>query len=176
MANKLHILQLDKALHDRQSFDCGVPALNTYLAKQAALDMKRKASGCWVLSSAADATTVLGYYTLSAEAVDAVDLPELPKAISKKLPGYRRFGAALLGRLAVARSQQGQGIGELLLMDAFHRCLKMEIPVVVIVVDPKDEKAAHWYERFGFRPLSKGRMVVTLLEVEARLNELDSRR
>lgn len=176
MANKLHIQQLDKALHDRQSFDCGVPALNTYLAKQAALDMKRKASGCWVLSSAVDATTVLGYYTLSAEAVDAVDLPELPKAISKKLPGYRRFGAALLGRLAVARSQQGQGIGELLLMDALHRCLKMEIPVVVIVVDPKDEKAAHWYERFGFRPLSKGRMVVTLLEVEARLNELDSRR
>lgn len=173
MANQLHIQQLDKALHDRKHFDCGVPALNDYLAKQAALDVKRKASGCWVISPADDAVAVLGYYTLSAEAIDAVDLPQVPKAISKKLPGYRRFRAALLGRLAVASSQQGQGIGELLLMDAFHRCLIMEIPVVLIVVDPKDEKAAQWYERFGFRPLTQERMVVTLLELEARFNELD---
>lgn len=57
-------------------------------------------------------------------------------------------------------------------MDAFHRCLALEVPIVVIVVDPKDEKVADWYARFGFRALTKGRMVVTLLELEARFNEL----
>jgi ribosomal protein S18 acetylase RimI-like enzyme len=176
MASDLHIQPLDKALHDRADFDCGVSVLNDYLEKQAALDIKRKASGCWVMTTQKDSKTVLAYYTLSAEAIDALDLPEMPKAISKKLPRYRRFGAALLGRLGVDKSQQGRGIGELLLMDAFHRCLVMDIPVVVIVVDPKDSKAADWYERFGFRPLTEDRMVVTLLELEARFNELDSHR
>ena len=172
MASNLHIQPLDKVLHDRNDFDCGVSALNDYLAKTAALDMKRKAAGCWVITDKGDARSVLGYYTLSSEAVDAVDLPEMPKTISKKLPKYRRFGAALLGRLAVSKSEQGRGLGELLLMDAFHRCLALEVPVVVIVVDPKDEKVADWYERFGFRALTEDRMVVTLLELEARFNEL----
>lgn len=168
----LQIQPLDKSLHDRANFDCGVSALNDYLAKQAALDLKRKASGCWVITDEADSSKVLGYYALSAEAIDAVDLPEMPKAISKKLPRYRRIGAALLGRLAIDKSQQGQGIGELLLMDAFHRCLALEVPVVVIVVDPKDADVADWYARFGFRPLTEGRMVATLLELEARFDEL----
>ena len=172
MASDLHIQALDKTIHDRASFDCGVSALNDYLAKTAALDMKRKAAGCWVIAEEGDVRSVLGYYTLSSEAVDAVDLPEMPKAISKKLPKYRRFGAALLGRLAVVKSQQRQGLGELLLMDAFHRCLALEVPVLVIVVDPKDEKVADCYMRFGFRPLTEDRMVVTLLELEARFSEL----
>jgi len=172
MASELHIQPLDKAIHNRASFDCGVPVLNDYLAKAAALDMKRKAAGCWVITEEGDRRSVLGYYTLSSEAVDAVDLPEMPKSISKKLPKYRRFGAALLGRLAVDKSQRGQGLGELLLMDAFHRCLALEVPVVEIVVDPKDGKLADWYARFGFRPLTKDRMVVTLLELEARFNQL----
>jgi len=172
MASNLHIQSLNKSIHDRASFDCGVPVLNDYLAKQAALDIKRKAAGCWVITAEHNSSTILGYYTLSSEAVDAVDLPEMPKSISKKLPKYRRFGAALLGRLAVDKSQQGQGLGELLLMDAFHRCLALEVPVVVIVVDPKDEKVADWYARLGFRSLTKDRMVVTLLELEARFNQL----
>lgn len=172
MASELHIQALDKSLHDRAGFDCGVSALNDYLAKTAALDMKRKASGCWLITEAGDTRLVLGYYTLSSEAVDAVDLPEMPKAISKKLPKYRRFGAALLGRLAVSKSRQGQGLGELLLMDVFHRCLALEVPVLVIVVDPKDDTLTDWYARFGFRSLREDRMVVTQLELEARFNEL----
>jgi ribosomal protein S18 acetylase RimI-like enzyme len=176
MAAKLQIQRLDKTFHDRRAFDCGVPELNGYLAKTAALDMKRKAAGCWVITSEEDAQSISGYYTLSSEAIDAVDLPDMPKTISKKLPKYRRFGAALLGRLAVAKSQQGRGLGQLLLMDAFHRCLALEVPVVVIVVDPKDEKATDWYGRFGFRMLSENRMVVTLLELEARFKGLDSHR
>ena len=172
MASNLHIQQLDKAIHNRASFDCGVSALNDYLAKAAALDIKRKAAGCWVITEEGDRRSVLGYYTLSSEAVDTVDLPEMSKSISKTLPKYRRFGAALLGLLAVDKSQQGQGLGELLLMDAFHRCLALEVPVVVIVVDPKDEKVADWYARLGFRSLTKDRMVVTLLELEARFNQL----
>lgn len=172
----LQITQLDKTRHDRTGFDCGEPALNRYLATQAAKDMQRRASGCWVLTSIETPAEVLGYYTLSPEAVDAMDLPELPKTISKKLPGYRRFGAALLGRLAVSKNHQRQGLGKHLLMDALLRCFGLEVPVVVILVDPKDASVAEWYARYGFRPLTESRMVVTLLEIEARINELDSHR
>jgi ribosomal protein S18 acetylase RimI-like enzyme len=170
------ISPLDKTRHERAGFDCGETALNRYLATRAAKDMQRRASGCWVLTARDAPSEILGYYTLSPEAIDAVDLPELPKAISKKLPGYRRFGAALLGRLAVSKHNQGQGLGEHLLMDALLRCFQLEVPVVVIVVDPKNAKVADWYARYGFRPLTESRMVVTLLEIEARFNELDSHR
>jgi len=170
------ITPLDKTRHNRAVFDCGEAALNRYLATQAAKDMQRRASGCWVLSAQDAPSEVLGYYTLSPEAIDAIDLPELPKTISKKLPGYRRFGAALLGRLAVSKNHQGKGLGEHLLMDALLRCFQLEVPVVVIVVDPKNQDVTDWYGRYGFRPLTESRMVVTLLELEARFNELDSHR
>ena len=159
------VQRLDPTIHNRNSFDCGVPELNDYLAKQANQDVRRAAGGCWVAVAAVEDREVLGYYTLSAEAVEVSELPELPKSLGRKLPRYRRIGAALLGRLAVAKSAQGQKIGERLLYDALTRCLVSEIPFVVIVVDPKDDRAAEWYGRFGFRPMSGDRMVVTMAEL-----------
>ena len=72
-----------------------------------------------------------------------------------------------LGRLAVAKSTLGQRIGERLPYDALARCLVSEIPFVAVVVDPKDGRAAAWYERFGFRPMSGDRMAVTMVELRA---------
>ncbi len=167
VGDRLHIQSLDPSHHDRAGFDCGVLELNEYLAKQANQDVKRGACGCWVAVASEESAEVLGYYTLSAEAVEMSELPELPKSLGRKLPRYRRIGAALLGRLAVAKSAQGQRIGERLLCDALTRCLVSEIPFVVVVVDPKDERAAAWYERFGFRPMSGNRMVVTMVELRA---------
>lgn len=163
----LHIQTLDPSRHDREGFDCGVAALNEYLGKKANQDVKRGACGCWVAVAREKGTQVLGYYTLSAEAVEVSELPDLPKSLGRKLPRYRRIGAALLGRLAVAKSAQGQRIGERLLYDALMRCLVSEIPFVVVVVDPKDERAAAWYGRFGFRQMSGNRMVVTMAELRA---------
>jgi hypothetical protein len=54
MVSDLHIQPLDKAIHHRASFDCGIPVLNDCLAKAAALDMKRKAAGCWVITEEGD--------------------------------------------------------------------------------------------------------------------------
>jgi len=71
----LQISQLDKTRHDRAGFDCGESALNRYLATQAAKDMQRRASGCWVLTARDAPSEILGYYTLSPEAIDVVDLP-----------------------------------------------------------------------------------------------------
>lgn len=167
MPTSLHIQRLDPTRHDRDAFDCGVAELNDYLAKTANQDVKRSAAGCWVAVPSEDSSDILGYYTLAPESVAAADLPDLAPKIRRKLPPYPRMGAALLGRLAVSKTLQGQRIGERLLFDALTRCLASEIPFVMVVVDPKDEKAAEWYGRFGFQPLTGDRMFVMVEELKS---------
>jgi len=151
------ISTLNPDLHRRDVFDCGVPELNRYLKEQASQDMRRLASGCWVLTAITDPSSILGFYTLSHEGIELSHLPE-NKALLKKLPRYPRLGAILLGRLAVSASQQGKGIGQKLLMDALHRSAQDEIPASLLVVDAKDAHAEAFYLRFGFERLSSGRL------------------
>lgn len=167
MTLPLYIQPLDPARHARTAFDCGVRELNVYLAKTANQDVKRAAAGCWVAVASADSTEILGYYTLAPEGIAAADLPELPSKILRNLPCYPRLGAALLGRLAVLKTLQGQRLGQHLLFDALTRCLASDIPFVMVVVDPKDENAAAWYGRFGFRTLTRHRMFVMVEELKS---------
>jgi GNAT superfamily N-acetyltransferase len=93
---------------------------------------------------------ILGFYALSA---CEVDTSGLPTDISKRLP--HRAGAVRLGRLAVEVSAQGQGLGELLLMDAIRRtcAVREQVGVFALFVDAKDDAAAAFYSRYGFAPL-----------------------
>ena len=78
---------------------------------------------------------------------------ELPEDLASKLP--RKIPGIRLGRLAVDRSVQGQGLGEHLLMDAIERSRRVleHIGVHALFVDAKDERAAAFYRKYGFRPL-----------------------
>jgi predicted N-acetyltransferase YhbS len=84
-----------------------------------------------------------------------VNLADLPESIAKRLPRYPNVPATLLGRLAVSESFRGQGIGELLLLDALKRALgnTPEVASAVAVVDAKDERAHRYYSRHDFMPL-----------------------
>ena len=57
-----------------------------------------------------------------------------------------------MGRLAVSLNFQGQKLGELLLIDALKRSyyVSQEIGSMVVVVDPMDESATRFYEKYGF--------------------------
>ena len=112
------ITPLDTSIHQREEFDCGVGSLNNYLAKQARLDVKRSAAGCWVLIESDDPTKIIGYYTISTAAVLAEELDTVPQTTRKHFPNYPQIGALLLGRLAVALKRHGQGLGGILLIDA----------------------------------------------------------
>lgn len=133
------------AHHDRASFDCGIDALNRYFRMQAGQDARRHVAAPFVLLD--EMGTVAGFYTLSAT---AVGLAELPPALTKRVPRYPSLPATLLGRLAVDRRAQGQGLGRLLLADALHRVWRSEIASFAIIVDAKDEGAADFYRREGF--------------------------
>jgi GNAT superfamily N-acetyltransferase len=136
--------------HYREGFSCGVPALDRYLQKQASQDAGRHVAATFIITP--DGTKIAGFYNLSAHSVRLLDLPN---EIAKKLPRYPDVPATLLGRLAVSTEFRGEGIGELLLVDALKRVLATtkQIASAAVVVDAKDENARRFYLRYGFIPL-----------------------
>jgi ribosomal protein S18 acetylase RimI-like enzyme len=133
--------------HNRENFDCGETALNDYLHHQAMQDMRRGVSRVYVARERGS-SKVFGYYTLSATSFSKKSLPE---SEAKRLPHYP-VPAALLGRLAVDRSCQGQRLGKYLLFDAFHRVLQVAetLAVYALIVDAKNDEARAFYEHYGF--------------------------
>ncbi len=168
---KIHIQALDVTIHDRKAFDCGVGALNNYLEKQARKESAANVSKCFVASSEPGSSEVLGYYTLSTASIVR---ESLPLKLAKKLPRYREIPATLLGRLAVAESAQGKGLGTHLLISAMRRSLRAsnQVASYALVTDPKDEAAKRFYQKFGFRVLDEQRLFITVKEVQAWLNAL----
>jgi predicted GNAT family N-acyltransferase len=136
--------------HNRADFSCGVEPLDRYLQKQAGQDVNKRVAAVFVLTP--DGTTIAGYYTLSAH---VVNLADLPANIASKLPRYPNVPATLLGRLAVSTNFRGQGIGQLLLLDALKRILAStrDVASAMVVVDAKDDTAVNFYLRHDFLPL-----------------------
>lgn len=135
---------------DRAGFDCGVESLSVFL-KKFARQNQRLSIGITYIATYPDDNTILGYYTLSA---GDIQFKNMPTSLSKKLPKYP-IPIARIGRLARNISVKGQGIGTLLLMNAFERVLKVsyELGINGIEVDAKDENAKNFYQSFGFEEL-----------------------
>lgn len=150
-------------IHEKENFECGKPLLDDYLHKQAKQDIKRKLSACFVL---ADQKIVKGYYTLSTASLDRTQLP--PELIKKLPPSYTNLPMTLLGRLAVSKDLQRQGLGELLLVDALKRSYfaSLQVGSMAVVVDPIDEDAVQFYERYDFIRLpDSGKMLLPMATV-----------
>lgn len=138
------------AKHDRAAFTCGTPALDSYLHRQAAQDLKKRVAVPYVITP--DGHTIAGFYTLSQYAVKLVDIPE---DLAGKLPRYPMVPTTLLGRLAVDSGFRGRRLGETLLMDALHRSLETskQLASAAVIVDAKDDAAATFYRKYGFMEL-----------------------
>src|SRR5437763_3321422 len=137
---------------DRQAERNQSSDLSNYIKKQASQDVKKKAAVVYVATT--DGKTILGYYTLSQY---SVQLDQIPIEISRKFPKYPVIPATLLGRLARTISAKGQGVGELMLLDALYRAVKMseQIASAAIVTDAKNQKAMEFYKKYGFIELPK---------------------
>lgn len=133
---------------DTAGFDCGETALNEYLQRYASQDIKRGVARVFVACPIGQPRGVAAFYTLSAASIAAETLPE---KLRKKLPRYP-VPVALLGRLAVSRQTQGQGLGSILLADACKRVAAASetLAVAAIVIDAKSPQAAAFYQHFGF--------------------------
>ncbi|MGD1971740.1 MAG: GNAT family N-acetyltransferase [Desulfobacterales bacterium] len=138
--------------HDRTGFECGVDALDRYLKRQAKQDSKRRIARVFVATKPDNPSSVIGYYTLSTL---SIELNQLPEKLARKLPRHQ-VPTALIGRLAVSKAAQGQGIGKMLLADAIKRTLAVgdQIAIYAMVVDVIDDSVKGFYEQFGFTQLS----------------------
>ena len=145
----LEDLPLDLAIHDRQGFECGVPALNEYIHRFAEQHRRRGISSIYVLTDSSRPEVILGYYTLSAAEIDGQQLAEAER---KKLPRYP-VPCFRMGRLACQSDQQGRGLGKLLVGCAVDRCLKarQQVAAYALIVDAKDDSTAAFYLHFGFK-------------------------
>lgn len=164
---KYQIIPLTKQ-HNKAKFNCGSSALDRYLREVASQDRRQYIAAPFVITDH-ESCNVIGFYTLSAM---GIYLDDLTAEQQKKLPKYPMLPATRLGRLAVAQSHQGNGLGELLLIDALARSLTMskEIASYAVVVDTKDDNAVQFYQRYGFSAFlgnNTGRLYLPMKTVAA---------
>jgi GNAT superfamily N-acetyltransferase len=135
--------------HERDRFSCGIPDLDSYLRERATQEARRHIAAAFVLLEASPA--VLGFYTLSQQ---VISLEDIPIETARRLPRYPLLPATLIGRLAVDGPRQGEGLGELLLMDALLRSWEAAQTVAsyALRVDATDERARQFYLRYDFIP------------------------
>lgn len=168
-SGRFSIEPLDRNRHDRSTFACGHDSLDSYLQAQAGQDIRRRVSAVFVAVHALD-VRVLGYYSL---AQGSVRLEGVPPAQRKRLPRYPDVPVTLLGRLAVDQVMQGRGLGGLMLGDACRRAAAIadEVAAAAVIVDAIDERAAAFYERFGFVRFGNtpGRLMLPMATIVAGL-------
>jgi predicted GNAT family N-acyltransferase len=80
----------------------------------------------------------------------SIPLTDLPAALAKKLPRYPLVPAVRVGRLAVATSERGKGLGAGLIVDGITRSWTADIMAYAMVVDAKDDAAVAFYRHHGF--------------------------
>lgn len=136
--------------HRRDRFHCGQASLDEFIQRLVRQYDQRNLGRTYV-AVRGNEKQVFGYYTLAASSVPPANLPA---DAAKKLPRHP-VPVALLARLAVDRSVQGQGLGKALLLDCLRRCFKFshELGIHAVEVHAIDESAIRFYQKFGFVPL-----------------------
>ena len=146
MSGALWIEKLDRR-HNVDPFDCGTEPLNQFLVRYALQNQKAGSSQTYVGLSG---QLIVGYYTL---VVGEVAYERAADRLKKGLARHP-VPVMVLARLAVARSQQGKGLGSGLLKDALLRTLQAAdiAGIRAFVVHAKDDAARAFYERYDFEP------------------------
>jgi predicted N-acetyltransferase YhbS len=145
-------------------FESGESSLDRYLTDRALTNHISDLARCYVCMDS-DSNRVVGYYTLSAVAVEHASLPGRAR---RNAPNP--VPAVLMGRLAVDRKAQGSGLGRSLVRDAILSTLAAadRIGVRLLLVHALHEQAADFYATLGFKPSPTDPLHLYLLLSDAR--------
>jgi ribosomal protein S18 acetylase RimI-like enzyme len=135
--------------HGRDAFDCGSELLNLFLKQTARQHAARGISRTFVLveEGASEPKPILGFFSLN---LCQIKSESLSAEEAKKLP--RDVSGTRLGRLAVAKEYQRQGIGKTVLVAAMGKFMEISNTAggIGLFVDSIDHDAKRYYEQFGF--------------------------
>ncbi len=131
--------------HDVSTFDSGNEVLDDWLRRHALTAQRMDSARTFVVTRHG---RVVGYFSLT---MGSVLRAEAPTKLVRGMPAYP-VAVVLLARLAVDQSEQGRGVGAMLLAEALRKAVAAgEVAAArLIVVDAIDEEAAAYYERYGF--------------------------
>jgi ribosomal protein S18 acetylase RimI-like enzyme len=151
---------LDKS-HDRDGFDCGSEPLNLFLKQTARQHAERGISRTFVLvdEGATAPKPIVGFFALN---ICQIKSESPSQAEAKKLP--RDVSGIRLGRLAVSKEHQRQGVGKMLLVAAMRKFMEIFNTAggIGLFVDAKDQDAKKYYEQFGFVPIPSNELELFL--------------
>ncbi|PCJ46916.1 MAG: GNAT family N-acetyltransferase [Gammaproteobacteria bacterium] len=155
MAWLSEFVELNKKLHDRESFACTKEPLNLFLKTQASKHAQDKVSKTYVLLGTETLengkSPICAFYTVSPSSIERKTLPE---KISKRLPRYP-IPVILIGQLAVNACYIGSGLGQITLIKALKFALSIsdDLGGFAVIVDCLDDDAESFYLKFGFEEL-----------------------
>jgi GNAT superfamily N-acetyltransferase len=155
------------AQHDLDQFSSGTPPLDEWLRRRARQNEGGGASRTYVIC---EGLRVIGYYSLAAGSVlRAAATGRVRRNMPDPVP------VALLGRLAVDKGWQRQGLGAALLRDAVLRVVGAAgtIGVRALLVHAISDEARRFYEHNGFRASTTDPMtlMITIEEAQRILGE-----
>lgn len=157
----MYKIELLARAHDRDGFDCGSEPLNLFLNQTARQHAERGISRTFALvdESATPPKPIIGFFSLNICQLKSDTLkPQEARRLPRDVAGVR------LGRLAVAKAYQRQGIGKTLLVAAMGKFIEIFSSAggIGLFVDAKDQDAKRYYEQFGFVSLSSNELELFL--------------
>ncbi len=148
-------IELDKSIHDRQSFDSGEAELNDFIKTKAAKHMAAGISRTMVLPAAAPLPDgkypLCAFYSITPSSIER---KSLPAALAKRLPCYP-IPVFLIAQLAVHLEFHGEGLGKVTLVKALEYLwgINAHMRAYAIVVDCLNENAQAFYSKYDFEVL-----------------------
>jgi len=156
---------LNAKKHNRNSFDCGVEALNNYLKLTANQQSNKDNSRTYVLEDKEDSSSIVGFYTLT---MATIDLSSFPSKLQKR--HQHNNAVALIARLAVDKKYMKNAIGSWLLIDALKKLLNASNTVgfPLVLVDSKDGISG-FYEKYGFKKFedNSNKLFISIADIRA---------
>lgn len=157
MKLNVEFIELSKALHDRESFECGEKELNIFIKTQASKHMQVGISKTMVLVDKSieinGKNTICAFYTI---APTSIKRDTLPSNLAKKLPHYP-IPVFLIAQLAINQKYQGKGLGKVTLIKALEYLWQVnsQMAAYAIVVDCLNENVKKFYEKYDFKVLEE---------------------
>jgi GNAT superfamily N-acetyltransferase len=160
-----------RADHSLEGFDCGSDAQTIWLREHALQSHRSHDSHVPIVRRLED-DRVVGFYALR---TGSILREEAPIRLTKGAGSYAEIGVVILTRLGVDLSEQGEGLGRALVVDAFRVILRLaeEVGFRALLIHAEDDTARNFYLRlanFEESPVDPLQLTLTIKDLRKAAN------